>query len=92
MTPHGPDTATFEAAVAPGAEAPSHLGWDTLAFMFETHATPRVTTAALSSPAIDRDYYRCAAGCVKRGLGCGGVRPCSMRNQHVLVRKAEHHS
>jgi hypothetical protein len=72
MTPHGPDTATFEAAIAPEAEAPSHLGRDTLAFMFETHATPRVTPAALSSPAIDRDYYRWAGG-LAWGRRRGGV-------------------
>lgn len=59
MTPHGPDTSTYEAAVAPGAEAPAHLPRETLAFMFETSLTPRVTPAALGSPCIDRDYYKC---------------------------------
>lgn len=33
MTPHGPDTATFESAISPDAEQPAHLGRDTLAFM-----------------------------------------------------------
>jgi homogentisate 1,2-dioxygenase len=34
MTPHGPDTATFERAIEPDAsEAPGHLPPDTLAFM-----------------------------------------------------------
>ena len=62
MTPHGPDTATFEAAVAPEAEAPAHLGRDALAFMFETAMTPRVTPAALGATSIDRDYYKCWVG------------------------------
>ena len=47
MTPHGPDAATFEAAVAggDGQQAPAHLPPDGLAFMFETHWTPRITQA-----------------------------------------------
>jgi homogentisate 1,2-dioxygenase len=61
MTPHGPDTAAFEAAIS-SEDSPQHLGRDTLAFMFETHATPRVTAAALSSPSIDRNYYKCWLG------------------------------
>uniref|UniRef100_A0A7S0R9Z4 homogentisate 1,2-dioxygenase n=1 Tax=Chlamydomonas leiostraca TaxID=1034604 RepID=A0A7S0R9Z4_9CHLO len=61
MTPHGPDTATYEAAICDGAEAPAHLG-AALAFMFETNFTPRVTPAALGSPCIDRDYYKCWMG------------------------------
>ncbi len=32
MTPHGPDTVTFEAAIGSEADAPQQLG-DTLAFM-----------------------------------------------------------
>ncbi|KAF8065888.1 hypothetical protein HT031_002949 [Scenedesmus sp. PABB004] len=62
MTPHGPDTATYEAAIAADTGAPGHVGRDTLAFMFETSLTPRVTPAALGSPCIDRDYYKCWVG------------------------------
>jgi len=62
MTPHGPDTTTYEAAISEAAEQPSHLGRNTLAFMFETSLTPRVTPAALGSPCIDRDYYKCWVG------------------------------
>lgn len=62
MTPHGPDTGTYEAAVSPNSEVPRHLGRNTLAFMFETNKTPRITPAALGCPAIDREYYRCWAG------------------------------
>lgn len=36
MTPHGPDTVSYENAILPGAEEPAHLPRDTLAFMFET--------------------------------------------------------
>lgn len=45
MTPHGPDAATFEAAVGDTGQqqAPAHLPPDTLAFMFEVNYTPRVT-------------------------------------------------
>ena len=57
MTPHGPDTGTFEAAIRPEAEEPRQLG-ETLAFMFEVDAVPRVTSAALASPHIDRSYYK----------------------------------
>ena len=40
MTPHGPDAATFERAVAIDSDAPEHLPRDTLAFMFEVPAAP----------------------------------------------------
>jgi homogentisate 1,2-dioxygenase len=62
MTPHGPDTATYESAISQDPQQPAHLGHTTLAFMFETSLTPRVTPAALGSPCIDRDYYKCWLG------------------------------
>jgi homogentisate 1,2-dioxygenase len=62
MTPHGPDTATFEAASTADTDTPTHLCRDSLAFMFEAHLTPRVTPAALGLPCIDRDYYKCWMG------------------------------
>jgi len=40
MTPHGPDAATFERAVASDGGAPEHLPRDTLAFMFEARPGP----------------------------------------------------
>ncbi|KAL6763934.1 Homogentisate 1,2-dioxygenase [Haematococcus lacustris] len=61
MTPHGPDTLTFENAILESNEEPKHLG-PALAFMFETSYTPRVTPTALSSPTIDRSYYKCWMG------------------------------
>mmetsp|Transcript_12345 Transcript_12345/g.37170 ORF Transcript_12345/g.37170 Transcript_12345/m.37170 type:complete len:389 (-) Transcript_12345:190-1356(-) len=64
MTPHGPDAPTFETAVGDAAaeQAPARIPDTTLAFMFETNWTPRVTTSALSSPHVDRSYYKCWAG------------------------------
>ena len=62
MTPHGPDTGTFEQAVRPENENPQHLPRDTLAFMFETSAVPRLTPHALGAPNVDRDYYQCWLG------------------------------
>eukprot|EP00850_Spirogloea_muscicola_P007023 SM000034S12777 [mRNA] locus=s34:704050:707410:+ [translate_table: standard] len=63
MTPHGPDTQTFETAVASAGESkPVKLSDDTLAFMFETSFVPRVTEAALQSPELDKDYYKCWLG------------------------------
>lgn len=62
MTPHGPDTETFEKAVRPENETPQHLPRDTLAFMFETSAIPRLTPHALGASNIDRGYYECWLG------------------------------
>lgn len=64
MTPHGPDTATFESAVQEVCEQPAQLS-STLAFMFETHMTPRTTPQAMGSPCIDRAYYKCWTGLKK---------------------------
>jgi len=93
MTPHGPDAASFEAATAGAAEgggggggggagasaadAPARVGDGSLAFMFETYLTPRVTPALLSAPNVDRGYYRCWESLrshfsVERGDG-GGI-------------------
>lgn len=62
MTPHGPDTSTFEKAIGIENESPRHLPKDTLAFMFETSLVPRLTPYALGAPNIDRDYYQCWIG------------------------------
>eukprot|EP00798_Chlamydomonas_sp_ICE-L_P012659 gene12659-15892_t len=63
MTPYGPDTDTFEKALHQESHSrPQHLPNDTLAFMFETHFTPRVTAGAMSVPCLDRDYYKCWMG------------------------------
>ncbi|KAE9459190.1 hypothetical protein C3L33_08906, partial [Rhododendron williamsianum] len=50
MTPHSPDTKTFERIA------------DTMAFMFESCLIPRVCQWALESPLMDDDYYLCWIG------------------------------
>lgn len=62
MTPHGPDTATFERAIQEDSEAPAQLPQDSLAFMFEVSAVPRLTPFALGAQNVDRDYYQCWIG------------------------------
>ncbi len=63
MTPHGPDTVSFEKAVAKDADVkPTRIPRDTLAFMFEVNLTPRVTEWALNAPTLDADYYKCWQG------------------------------
>ena len=63
MTPHGPDTETFERAVRPESDAaPARLPDDSLAFMFELGFTPRVTPWALAAPELDANYYECWQG------------------------------
>ncbi|KAG1652959.1 hypothetical protein FOA52_008495 [Chlamydomonas sp. UWO 241] len=76
MTPHGPDTATYEASIKESAEALLKLE-GTLAFMFETHMTPRTTPQALGSPCIDRDYYQCWMGLRKHFVHPGGAAAAS---------------
>ena len=64
MTPHGPDTKTYEATISRlGGDAikPTRLR-GTLAFMFESALIPRVCRWALESPSRDLDYYQCWIG------------------------------
>jgi homogentisate 1,2-dioxygenase len=60
MSAHGPDAATYEAAVA--AELAPRQIVDTLAFMFETRWVIAPTRAALESPALQPDYDACWSG------------------------------
>ncbi|KAL7218312.1 hypothetical protein ACSBR2_011558 [Camellia fascicularis] len=62
MTPHGPDTKTYEATIALGNEAGPQRIADTMAFMFESCLIPRICPWALESPSIDPDYYQCWIG------------------------------
>jgi homogentisate 1,2-dioxygenase len=62
MTPHGPDTKSYEATIARGNEAGPQRIADTMAFMFESCLIPRVCTWALESPLMDHDYYQCWIG------------------------------
>ena len=64
MTPHGPDTTTYEATISRlggDANEPARLR-GTLAFMFESALIPRVCRWALESPSRDLDYYQCWTG------------------------------
>jgi len=62
MTPHGPDTKTYEATISRAdANEPFRLS-GTLAFMFESSLIPRVCRWALDSPCRDLDYYQCWIG------------------------------
>ncbi|MEO8846544.1 MAG: homogentisate 1,2-dioxygenase [Kofleriaceae bacterium] len=54
MNAHGPDRASYDKAVA--ADLAPHKLTDTLAFMFETRWVISPTSAALGSPALQRDY------------------------------------
>ncbi|KAH9611171.1 hypothetical protein KSS87_006388 [Heliosperma pusillum] len=62
MTPHGPDTKTFEATIARGEDAKPFRITDTMAFMFESYLIPRVCSWAIESPFLDHDYYQCWIG------------------------------
>ncbi len=60
MSGHGPDQATYEAAIA--ADLKPHKIEGTMAFMFETRAPIRVTKWAESSPLMQLDYDDCWSG------------------------------
>ncbi|KAI6687241.1 hypothetical protein NL676_024069 [Syzygium grande] len=62
MTPHGPDTKTYEATITRGNEAGPHRITNTMAFMFESCLIPQVCHWALDSPSVDPDYYQCWIG------------------------------
>lgn len=60
MTPHGPDTATFEKASTVELK-PTKLPEDTLAFMFESTYLFGVSDFAQKN-CIDDDYWKCWQG------------------------------
>lgn len=60
MSGHGPDQATYDAAVK--AELKPHKIEGTLAFMFETRAPIRVTKWAQTTPLMQLDYDDCWSG------------------------------
>uniref|UniRef100_A0A6M2F9Q8 Homogentisate 1,2-dioxygenase n=1 Tax=Populus davidiana TaxID=266767 RepID=A0A6M2F9Q8_9ROSI len=62
MTPHGPDTKTYEATIESGRDAGPSKITNTLAFMFESCLIPRISLCALKSPLMDNDYYQCWTG------------------------------
>ncbi|MEZ5729718.1 MAG: homogentisate 1,2-dioxygenase [Burkholderiaceae bacterium] len=63
-TGHGPDAGTFEKASAIDTGQPQYIR-DTMAFMFETRLPIRPSAHALSSPALQPDYYQCWQGLKK---------------------------
>jgi len=71
MSAHGPDRASYEAALA-AEPAPQHLA-GTLAFMFESRYVFEPTAWALESPQLDREYDRAWAGFAKARLP--GAKP-----------------
>ena len=62
MTPHGPDTKSYEATIARGNNVGPSKITETMAFMFESCLIPRITPWALQSPFLDHDYYQCWIG------------------------------
>ena len=60
MLPHGPDAEAFQAA-STAALAPRKLE-GTMAFMFESRHTQRVTRFAAGHPALQPGYADCWAG------------------------------
>jgi homogentisate 1,2-dioxygenase len=57
MSPHGPDSSTFEKATA-AALKPQYMG-DTLAFMFESSLVYMPTEYASTTPLLQTDYLSC---------------------------------
>ncbi|MEC7028392.1 MAG: homogentisate 1,2-dioxygenase domain-containing protein, partial [Pseudomonadota bacterium] len=55
MSPHGPDSATFERAT--NAELMPQKIEDTMAFMFESKYIMRTTKFAMDSKAYQKDYH-----------------------------------
>ena len=66
MAGHGPDRASYEAAIA--AELKPYRIEDSMAFMFESRAVLRPTRFALESPLMQLDYDDCWAGFAKAEL------------------------
>ena len=64
MAGHGPDSATYEKAIATEL-SPVYIA-DTLAFMFETRFVCRPTRFALESAQLDEQYFECWQGLHKR--------------------------
>jgi len=60
MLPHGPDTDAF--AKASTVELAPHKLSNTMAFMFETRFPQHLTTYAVTTPALQKDYRDCWKG------------------------------
>jgi homogentisate 1,2-dioxygenase len=64
MAGHGPDSASYEKAIAADLK-PVYVA-DTLAFMFETRFVCRPTKFALASSQLDEQYFECWQGLDRR--------------------------
>jgi homogentisate 1,2-dioxygenase len=73
MSAHGPDRASYQAAVEAKLE-PRYLE-GTLAFMFETRYPYEPTAAALASPALQGDYDQAWDGFPPAAIGTRGKGP-----------------
>ena len=71
MAGHGPDRASYEAAVA--ADLKPHRIAGTMAFMFESRHVFRTTRWAAGTPLAQLDYDDCWAGFAKAGVPPGGA-------------------
>jgi homogentisate 1,2-dioxygenase len=69
MGAHGPDRASYEAAIA--ADLRPHKIENTLAFMFESRHVIRPTRWATETPLAQRDYDSCWSGFAKARLPGG---------------------
>ena len=67
MSPHGPDTFTFDKASSAELK-PEYLG-NTLAFMFETQWLLQPTTQALSAQTFEKNYMNVWQGLDKKFSG-----------------------
>lgn len=67
MSAHGPDKATFDAAIR-ASEKPHRIK-GTMAFMFETRHMLRVTTQAAKFKTLEKNYARCWQGLESRFTG-----------------------
>ncbi|CAK9324317.1 unnamed protein product [Citrullus colocynthis] len=83
MTPHGPDTKTYEATIARGNDVGPLKITGTMAFMFESSLIPRVCSWALESPFMDHDYYQCWIGLKShfKNEGRGDTDPQKVRTE-----------
>ncbi len=64
MSPHGPEAAVVEKSTK--AKLKPERYENNLAFMFESRYIIQATQAALESPALEKNYYRCWQGLKKR--------------------------
>ena len=70
MIAHGPDQDCFEAASEQDTKVPKRVADGTMAFMFETSLTLKLTEWARSEN-VDEDYYQCWQALADLSFRCG---------------------